>query len=248
MKYQEFKRTPHLDEGCALFYRDSVAGDTLFHILLPLDTIPAFSGEVEEIEYGYTTMDSMGKIRGRKSLNETESEFYWVRDFANKLKSLKGRQLELLVILPDYMGYRLRGEIDYTYNEIVINELATGTMSITPSWMDTEHIDDVSDLIQETATIDEIDPIINISIDDTPETGKVIPISTNPLSGVTATFAYQSKSYATSGTSEIVEVKYDTNGTKLTIKPLELGREIVKITTSAENCASWDTYITVEVE
>ena len=44
MKYQEFKRTPHVDEGCALFYRE--ATDTHYHILLPLETIPSFSGDV----------------------------------------------------------------------------------------------------------------------------------------------------------------------------------------------------------
>lgn len=245
MKYQEFKRTPHLEEGCALFYRDSLNGDTLFHILLPLETIPSFSGETEEIEYGYTTMETTGKINGRKSLNKSENDFYWVRDFVNKLKSLRKRQIDLLVILPDYMGYRLRAEIDYTYNEIVLNELATGTMSITPSWMDSEHIDDVSDLIQETATIDEIEPIINVKLSED-SAGKKIPISTNPVSGVTSTISYQSKNYTGSEPSEVAIAEITES--ILTITPKKVGREIVKIKTSAADCASWETYITINVE
>lgn len=243
MKYQEFKRTPHLDEGCALFYRDGA--DTKFHILLPLETIPAFSGDVEEIEYGYTTMASNGLVKGRKSLNSSENDFYWVRDFSNKLESLKGKQIDLLVILPDYQGFRLRGEISYTYNEITVNELATGSMTITPSWMNEELIDDVSDLIQATATIEEINPIINVSLSQE-SAGITLNIVTDPIAGVTGTITYSSLGYITNETgSEIATATFTVS--TLTITPKKKGREIVKITTSATGCASWDTYVTINV-
>ena len=243
MKYQEFRRTPHLDEGCALFYR--YGSDTKFHILLPLETIPAFSGDVEEIEYGYTTMASNGLVKGRKSLNSSDNDFYWVRDFSNKLASLKGKQVDLLVILPDYQGYRLRGEISYTYNEITVNELATGSMTITPSWMDEDHIDDVSDLIQETATIEEIDPIINVSLAQE-SAGITLNLVTDPITGVTGTITYSSLGYATNESgSEIATATFTASTLKIT--PKKKGREIVKITTSATGCASWDTYVTINV-
>ena len=251
MKYQEFKRTPHVDEGCALFYRE--ATDTHYHILLPLETIPAFSGDVEEIEYGYTTMSARGLINGRRSLNSSDNDFYWVRDFTNKLKALKGKQLDLLVILPDYQGYKLRGEVSYTYNEITVNDLVTGTMTITPSWMDDNHIDDVSDLIQETATIEEVDPIINISASEFGTSGYTLNLTTDPVTGITGEVSYHSTAYKSGETSTIATATFvagsdENSKSTLTIKPLKAGREIIKIKTSASGYASWETYITVNVE
>lgn len=252
MKYQEFKRTPHLDEGCALFYRDGTEANGKYHILLPLETIPSFSGDVEEIEYGYTTMASNGLLKGRRSLNSSENDFYWIRDFTNKLLSLKGKQLDLLVILPDYQGYKLRGEVSYRANEITTNELATGTMTITPSWMDEDHIDDVSDLIQETATIVDIDPIINLSLSEFSTTGYVLNLTTEPFTGVTGEVSYSSQGYSSGAASSFVTATFTpvagtVTKTTLTIKPLEVGREIVKIKTSATDCASWETYITINI-
>ena len=250
MNYQEFYRKAHTDEGCALFYK--VGTDTKYHILIPLDTIPSFSGDVEEIDYGYTTMASNGVLKGRKSLNSSETDFYWVRDFTNKLKDLKGKLLEFLIVLPDYQGYRLRGEIDYDYNEISRNDSVTGTLTITPSWKEDTHIDDVSDLIQETATIEDIDPIVELSLTEN-SAGKTLNIPTDPVSGVTATIRYGSLSYFGTDESAVAGVTFTPasgNDAKATLKimPKTKGREIVKITTSATDYASWDTYITVIVK
>lgn len=244
MKYQEFSQTPHLDEGCALFYKE--AGESKYHILLPLENIPAFVSDFDEVEYGYTTMKVNGLIKGRKNASSGETDFYWTRDFANKLKSLKGKSYDMLVVLPSWQGYLLRAEIDYSYNEISRNDLVTGTLSITPNWVDDTHIDDVRDLCMETAIIDkEIDTELTLSKTTYGISGFSMPISTYPASGTTLEFSYFSQSYVGSTASDIVKIEQETTNLKIT--PLKAGYDIIKIKTTATGYGYWETYIAVEV-
>lgn len=246
MKYQEFSKRPHVDEGCALFYKE--LGDTKYHILLPLETIPTMQGEREELEYTYTTMAVTGKIQGRMSTESSSTDFYWHRDIVNKLKSLKGKQLELLVVLPSYQGYKARGEVSYSYNDITANELVTGTLTITPSWIDDTHIDDVSDIIMETATIETaIDTDIEVS-KSTPL--KIEGIVTYPALNVTTAIAYYSdEEYKVGGTSSVATATFATGTLTITAgSSAEIGStEIIELAVSSAEYATDKIYIRVTI-
>lgn len=248
MKYQEFSKRPNVDEGCALFYKEM--GDSKYHILLPLETIPTMQGEREELEYTYTTMAVVGKVQGRMSTETSSTDFYWHRDIVNKLKSLKGKQLELLVVLPSYQGYKARGEVSYAYNDINTGELVTGTITITPSWIDETHIDDVSDLIMETALIESA---IDTDVEVSKTTPKVIEnISTYPSTATCVLAYYTDDEYKVGGTSTIATGNVTGSDKKtLTItanSSAEVGStEIIEIATNNEGYATDKTYIRVTI-
>lgn len=201
MKYQEFSKTPVLDLGCGLFYRDPNVGETKYHLLAPLEEVPAFQGEYDEVEYGYTTMSITGKIRGRLSLEKQSTDFYWNRDLTNKFKTLLNKQLDFLVVLPSYQGYRLRGELTYKYNAISRNELVKGSITIIPSWMDETHVDDVSEFVEDTA-------FITTSIDNELEVSKTSPlvidnVITEPTTATLTAAYYTGSEYKEGQTSQI---------------------------------------------
>lgn len=249
MKYQEFSKTPSVDEGCALFYKEM--GEEKYHILLPLETIPTMQGEREELEYSYTTMAVVGKIQGRMSTETSSTDFYWHRDIVNKLKRLKGKQLDLLVVLPSYQGYMARGEVSYSYNDITAGELVTGTVTITPSWIDETHIDDVSDLVMETATIES-------SLENDIEVSKTTPktidnIATYPATANCAIAYYTDDEYKVGGTSTVATATITANDDKQTLtitasSSAEVGStEIIEVAVSASGYATDKTYIRVTI-
>ena len=253
MKYQEFSKTPLLDLGCGLFYRDSSAGDKKYHILAPLEEVPSFQGEKEEIEYGYTTLSVTGKIEGRLSLEKQSTDFYWNRDLTNKFKSLAGKQLEFLIVLPNYQGYRVRGTLSYKYNNVARNELVKGTLTITPSWMDENHIDDVSEFIEDTA-------FIETALDSELEVSKSEPlvidsVVTTPSTATIAVAYYTGKEYKAGETSSIctcVSAAGTESGTKkLTFTAGASSKagqsEIVELSISADGYATEKQYFYVRI-
>lgn len=250
MNYQEFTKIPNRDEGCALFYKE--ASESKYHILLPLETIPTLQGDREELEYTYTTMSTTGKIKGRLSAQTATTDFYWHRDIVNKLLSLKDKQLDILVVLPDWQGYFARGEVSYSYNDISANDLVMGTLTITPSWIDEVHTDNVKDFCMDTA-------MISSAIDNSIKVSKTKPVefevTVDPTSATLA-IAYHSASEYGSGTSSVVTatssaVSGSTGKFKITLTAgtsATIGStDIVKITTSANNYASDSTYIFVTI-
>lgn len=249
MKYQEFSKRPNVDEGCALFYKEM--SDSKYHILLPLETIPTMQGEREELEYSYTTMATVGKIAGRMSAESSSTDFYWHRDIVNKLKRLKGKQIDLLVVLPSYQGYKAKGEVTYSYNDITAGELVTGTITIVPSWIDDEHIDDVSDLIMETAIVESsLETDVEVSKSKALEIDNVVLYPTD----ATVTLAYYSdEEYKVGGTSSVVTATFTTSETT---KKLSLtagtsavvgSSDIVELTITKDGYASDKTYIRVTI-
>ena len=253
MNYQEFSKKPNTDEGCGLFYKDASKGDTKYHILLPLETIPSVQGDYNEMEYGFTTMSVVGKIKGRLTLNTANTDFYWTRDITNKLKSLKGKQLDLLVVLPSWQGYRIKGEISYTYNDVGRGSLVTGSLTITPSWMDENHIDDVSEFCYDTAIItNSLEPNIEVSKSQT--SGLVLSdIVTEPTTATISISYYSDSEYTGTGTSSVVNVSDATASGKhtLTFKAgtgATVGStDIVKLKISAPNYADEEVYIRVVI-
>lgn len=246
MNYQEFSRTPHKDEGCALFYKER--SESKYHILIPLESIPTMQGNRDEIEYGYTTMPVNGLMKGRLTASTAETDFYWHRDFTNKLKSLKGKQVDLLVVLPSWQGYFATGEISYSYNEVTRGDLVKGTISITPSWIDETHTDNVLDFCEETANITSaLDPDMTLSLATYKTSGYSIAVEKYPSTASLA-FSYESKEdYKTSGVSDIVTAAVGSDGKSITITPKAVGTDIIKISISATKYATWDSYIAVKV-
>lgn len=244
MNYQEFSRVPHKDEGCALFYKEH--SESKYHILIPLEEIPTMQGDRDEIEYGYTTMAVNGVMKGRLTATTAETDFYWHRDFTNKLKTLKGKQIDLLVVLPSWQGYFARGEVSYSYNNVTRGELVKGTISITPSWIDDTHTDNVLDFCQETANITSaFDTELTISLADYKTNGYSFAIEKYPTTA-TITFAYESQeNYKASGVSTILGATFESDAIKIT--PKTTGTEIIKASISASGFATWDTYFAVKV-
>lgn len=121
-----------------------------FSIVLPLETVPVASAAAGSIDIDVTTVPFIGKIEGKASLDEKESEFFVHRDSIRRLQELKGKTTEFLVVNPDYTGYRYNGTVSIAQSDATSGDPLKGTMKIIPS-EDLGFIDDCFDLLQQTA-------------------------------------------------------------------------------------------------
>lgn len=218
--------------GSALLYKDAQAGDTKYHLLLPLETVPAVNGSVDTFEFDLLTCPSKGQVEGKESLDQKDVEFLWHRDNVKRLESLQGRVIDFLAVYGDFTGRKFSGTIKVRPND-VSNDVARGTFTITPISASITTIWDCSDIIQDTvafaSTIPDVVPVIvgtayTLDCATNPETGTVTASSNN--TNVTATWENK----------------------VLTINATSAGSAIVTLTASGTDMASWETTIRVEAK
>lgn len=216
--------------GCAL-YAKNASGK--FSIVLPLETIPVASAAAGSIDIDVTTVPFIGKIEGKASLDEKESEFFVHRDSIRRLKELTGKIVEFLVVNPDYTGYRYNGTVSIAQSDATSGDPLKGTMKIIPS-EDLGFIDDCFDLLQQTAKFaSPIEPTLLLKKGEKYEA----TIETDPAD---ATISAESNS--TSCATGTV------TGKKLTVTGVAVGSAVISLKASKDGCAPWVTTIHVVVE
>lgn len=219
--------------GSALLYKDSSAGDTKYHLLIPLETVPSVSGSADSFEFDLLTSTSKGKIAGKESLDEKDVEFLWHRDNVKRLEDLQGKTLDFLAVYADMTGRKFSGTIQVRPND-ASNDVFRGTFTITPTSAETTTILDVSEEIQDTVTFTSAIPSrITIKKSETKE----MTIGTNPS---TATLV---------ATSSNTNITASCMSSTLTISSSSSTATtgVVEVKASASGMASWTTYILVEV-
>ena len=224
--------------GSALLYKDAQANDTKYHLLLPLETVPAVNGSVDTFEFDLLTCPSKGQVEGKESLDQKDVEFLWHRDNVKRLESLQGRVIDFLAVYGDLTGRKFSGTIKVRPNDVSA-DVARGTFTITPISASITTILDCSDIIQDTVAFASTIPA---EVEVVVGTAYNLDCNTNPATGTTV---------EVTSDSETITGKYASN--KVTISATSAGSAVLTLkakdsATSNPNMASWETTIRVEAK
>jgi hypothetical protein len=235
LKKFEDKR-PVSGYGGALCYVDpsnSEDADLKYHILIPLESLPAVTGSTDSFEYDLLNSPSKGKVQGKGSLEDTDLEFLWHRDNVRRLEGLQGRSIDFMIVYPDFTARKFTGTIKVRPNEIS-NDVAKGTITITPiTASETTILDCRKELKDTVAITSNIDDYVDLK----GTASQVIAIATDPTDAtITATIDNPS----------VASVSAFADG-KLTITGVAKGNAMVTVKASKVGMASWETTIAVEV-
>ena len=135
--------------GAAIFVKR--AGQTKYSLWLPVTNIPATGSAPEQVETTVTTSRKKTYTYGRQDTPQKECTFMAHR---NNFKVLKGdfnKQLDFLQVNPDGTGWKFQGAVSFYQDEVSVGNNLTGKAVITVSSSDELPVDDVSDIIQDTA-------------------------------------------------------------------------------------------------
>lgn len=219
--------------GALCFIDPKVDTDEKYHILIPLESLPSISGSVDSFEYDLLNSPSKGKVQGKPSLDDTDLEFLWHRDNVKRLEALQGRSIDFLIVYPDFTGRKFTGTIKVRPNE-VSNDVAKGTISITPIVASEETILDCRKLLKDTVAITSN---IADSITLTSNGNQDVAVATDPDKATVT---------VVSDAPDVASVNAFSNG-KFTVTAVKAGYCMVTITASMAGMASWETTIAVEV-
>ena len=215
----------------ALLYKES--NETLYHLVLPLESAPTVSGSVDTFDFDILTCPSKGQVEGKESLDQKDVDFLWHRDNVLRLESMQGRVLDFMVVYQDFTARTFTGSIKVRPQDAGA-DIMRGTFTITPMSARAGTILDARDLIQDTVVFtNSIKPMLNMTGDS-----ETIEVKTDPT---TATFTVESDNSNFNGS---------VSGNTLTINYTGDGDEVeyavITITASAEGYASWTTTIAVQ--
>lgn len=217
--------------GSALLYKES--NESLYHLVLPLETTPVPNGSVDTFEFDLLTCPSKGQVEGKESLDQKDVDFLWHRDNVARLESLQGRVLEFMTVFADFTARTFSGTIKVRPQDPTA-EIHRGTFTLTPIGASSSTILDARDLIQDTVVFTTA-IASSVLMKDTTYT---LPIKTDPT---TATFTVESNNENFSGA-------VDKNVLTITYSGDSATKEyaIITIKASAEGYASWTTSVAVE--
>lgn len=203
-------------------------------LFLPLETLPSVVGSVNTFENNVTTSRSIGKIKGKKTIDDKEVTFLWCRDNIERINKFVGKQLDFLVSYKDGTGWKFSGEVTYKPDDGTASDKLTGTLTIIASNVEDVATTNVLDLMAKTCVITSGSFPSELYIAPSKEESISLKFSN-------ATGTATAKSDNTSITATIT-------GSTLKITGTQAGNGIVTVTTNASGEASWEYHILVVVE
>ncbi len=207
-------------------------------LLIPLETLPSVVGSTNTVENDVTTSRSIGKIKGKKTIDDKDVTFLWCRDNIERLNKFVGKQCDFLVSYKDGTGWKFSGEITYKNDDGTASDKLTGTLTIIASDVDEIATSNVLDFLARTTTITNNSLPTEVSLTSAKKSVDIPVELSNSKATVTCTSS-NSKITATFSTDKVTitttETTNSTNGV-VTLKP----------TVSGE--ASWEYHILVTYE
>jgi hypothetical protein len=220
------------DIGAAIFAKR--AGQSKYSLWLPVTNIPATGSAPEQVETTVTTSRKKTYTYGRQDNAQKECTFMAHR---NNFKILKGdynKQLDFLQVNPDGTGWKFQGFVSFYQDEVSVGNNLTGKAVITVSSSEELPIDNVSDIIQDTAIFTSAVPS-DVEIAGTGTYS--FAVVTDPA-GATLTATSDATSVATVAVS---------SGT-VTITGVATGTALIKIVAASTGVTNGETYILVNVK
>ena len=232
---------PKTMNGYGSMLLHKLANESLYHILIPLETAPSVFGSVDTFDYDLLTCKTKGKVEGKETLDQKDVEFMWHRDNIRRLEALQGKVIDFMVVYPDFTARTFSGTIKVRPNDAG-NDIMRGTFTITPNTASVVTLLDCRDLIQDTVVFaNQIPDTLVIG-----DTAQVVELATDPKTGVEIKATCDNSSFKV----EVTPATSDANARVSISKGEGAGAVpqygIVEITASAEGYASWTTSIAVE--
>lgn len=220
-----------LSKDSALYIYDDELSK--YVILVPVVDMPETKGAPATVEKTVLTDHSVKEVEGLQTNDQKTYTFNYHRDNINRIKKFVGKEQKLLEVNSDLTGERYSGTMKLARNSVEVNGIVQGSMYITVTDADELPLEDVRDIIANTAVI--TTPLNDVVLSET--TGTV----TLTLSALPETATFAAVSSATSICTVAVA------GNKLTVTGVAAGNAKITITTSADGEASSVRSFLVEV-
>lgn len=217
----------------------NVWDDTLskYVLFMPLETLPSVVGSTNTVENDVTTSRVIGKIKGKKTIDDKDVTFLWCRDNIERLNQFVGRQLKFLVSYKDGTGWKFSGEIVYKPDDAGASDKVNGTFTIIASSCDDVATSNVYDLMAKTCIITNENLPSEVKID-----------KTNGSTEFAVQFSNASATLTATSDNTAITATYTSGKLKITTTSPTATSGIVKLTPTATGEASWSNYILVIVE
>lgn len=223
--YDVFNEKAIYSGGAQLNVWDSTLSK--YVLLVPLETVPVPSGSVNTFDINVLTSASIGKVAGKTTIDDKDTTFMAHRDNFKRLMEVSGKQMDYLVSLPDFTGYKFAGELRFRLDDLA-DEKATGTLTIIASSVDENPTLDCYDMMAHTCAIDSQIPTITKITSTTPKEYELSSTVAN------ATFTAESTNSSIAATITGSKLNISITGTSE-------ANGVVYVTASAADCASWTT-------
>lgn len=228
---QRYSDRAYTDIGAAVFDKKA---NGKFSLFVPVTNIPATGAAPDQQEKTVTTDVVKTYIQGRQDTPQKEFTFYVHRDNFNILKEAYNKEKEFLQINPDGTGWKFNGYVSFYQDEVSVGNNLEGKFVLTVTEREDLPLNDVRDLIEDTAVISSVLPD-TVDIEGTgTNTFKVV---TTP-SEATITAEVDAEGVAT------VEV----SDKDITVKGVAKGFAIATLTTKAEGYAEQKRTIVINVK
>lgn len=225
--FREFKEhNVRAGLGTALCYR--LSSETKYHILAPVESLPAVFGTPDTIEYSSTTNRNVTNVMGKNSTETIEINLPYNLDYIAICDNINDLEVNFAYIdLDDFSGQEFTGKPRYHLADVGTSDIKTIVLSIAVTNANEYITEDLYDSFQDTISI--LSPIpasIELSAKDT--TGTTINIITDP-SDATLTVS-------SNNTGVLIE-KGSGNVTIKASSSAEAGSAIVTIVATKDNYA-----------
>lgn len=225
--FREFKEhNVRAGLGTALCYR--LSSETKYHILAPVESLPAVFGTPDTIEYSSTTNRNVTNVMGKNSTETVEINLPYNLDYIAICDNINDLEVNFAYIdLDDFSGQEFTGKPRYHLADVGTSDIKTIVLSIAVTNANEYITEDLYDSFQDTISI--LSPIpasIELSAKDT--TGTTINFITDPSD---ATLAVSSNN-----TGVLIE-KGSGNVTIKASSSAEAGSAIVTIVATKDNYA-----------
>lgn len=228
---QKYTDRAYTDIGAAVFDKKA---NGKFSLFIPVTNIPATGSAPDQQEKTVTTDVVKTYIQGRQDTPQKEFTFYAHRDNFNILKDAYNKEKEFLQINPDGTGWKFNGFVSFYQDEVSVGNNIEGKYVVTITDREDLPLNDVRDIIEDTAIISSIVPD-TIEITGTgKEEFNVVTMPTD----ATITAASNADSVATVAVAD----------KKVTVTGVTKGYAIVTLTTTSEGYATQNKTILVEVK
>lgn len=122
-------------------------------LFLPTETLPSVVGSISTVDHDVTTSETVGKIKGKLSIEDKEIQFLWHRDNLVRLNQFLNKQNDFLVSYPDGTGWKFTSEYVYKPDDSTSSEKVTGTINLISSKVDSVASLNVRDMMAPTCFI-----------------------------------------------------------------------------------------------
>lgn len=221
--------------GTALCYM--LPSETKYHILAPVESLPAVFGSPNTIEYSTTTNWSITNVRGKNTTENVEINIAYNLDNIAICEKIKGVKVRYAYIdLDDFSAQEFVAEASYHIAEIGADSIKTIVLTLSVSSAEDSITEDVYDLFMDTILFEDNIPSV-IRLDTTTNKSTTIKVGVEPSSATTT---------ATSSASGVATATLSSG--VVTITGVAKGSAIVTISATGDDVAPNSRKIKVIVE